>query len=368
MEPEIFTTTQQASPLLAYGTNRSPWNPQRIGLAVVAFGVLVISVVWALKATIRIPDRIPLLAVVRGGIPLSDRLPLSWRDAVSGSKLPVVLGVAVTDDGAVPFALAVGARTSTATQERAGALTFLSERRIERRRVMHLNWLLAGFARVISSPAFARIELSAIDPSFAWRIDARLQRDGSWTTDVPLPIGQPTELPPGAFSMNTDAVPEAWPLVRDALRTAGFDLTGSERPSSIGWTPTASSTPFVEMRFAQAPASSTIMAFAAAAGIFDTAPYRLPDGTVLEEFKRPTDPSNAWVGQVILSPNILATVPRTTQEQLTDMNFCTNGRQIALLRQQIIDEIQWRAGLSFRLPISQIQINEAGGRAILCIK
>lgn len=365
-EQEIHSTLPTGSPILAYGTASRASRTRRI-LAPIAgiFVILLVGLILFLRTTVRVPTRAFVLAAVRGGTTLPGEFPTTWKDTAQKASLPVILGIAIDDQGLVPFA--VTWRGLVSVQELADTE----------------QWNMVRFLRfashTISSPAYIRLDARNVDPAYEANLEGPVTRTGTWHTNMRVPRSSAPSLPPGDFAISLKAFPEAWPVIQDALRQNAFVLETPEIPDEVSWSASDSALSRLELRYEGAPSASTIQSFASAAGLHDTNTYKLRDDVVAEELRLPknslgSSTVRSWemgdgsllkidVHALVLEPMGSGT------STLVQPSPCSNGGRIVFIFNKniiarISEIVKIPALNSFRAAIG----SENAGRLEVCLK
>lgn len=364
MEPIIQTLTPSSSPILAFGRSSSV-PPYTKLLAIIAgvFAVFVIGAVIVFRAKIPVPEHLLFTAAVRGGTKLPDGVPTVWKRAVEHTSAPSILGLAVVNGSLIPFALTTKNISDSALNiERSGAITFASESDIPRSATRPLRDLLALASQTIVHPAYLILDPRALDERLGDRIEGPVDSRGVWKTDIRLATKSFTELPPGDVAVDLDAFPEAWPILTSISREADFPLEIDERPSQVGWSSSSDSTPFVDLRWTAPISTSTKVALAAAAGIEDVSPYRLPDGVVVDELRLPQD---AHPSSTILTDREFSNFATGNE---AEMRACREGRPVLRLTRDALTRILISVGFSYIPYNFMVEFAEAGGKLEVCTR
>ena len=294
-------------------------------LAILAgvFVVIVIGGILALQRHIPLPERVVVLAVVRGKTHLPEGIPIVWKRAIEHTYAPTLIGIAMVYGRPSPFALTMSRIMDPMIRiERSGLLTFVSDREIPRTSSMTLGAAFLLALRTLTSPAHLMIDLHALDERLRDRMQGPVDGLGIWKTNVQLPSKPYVELPLGDVAVDLETFPEAWPILAAVSRDAGFSFAFEDRPSRIGWTSASDSTPIVDLEWASPIATSTQFALAASAGFSTVAPYRLSDGVVVDELRLP---STLPTSSVILTDRRFAT---TLIENAHPIRACQDGRPV----------------------------------------
>lgn len=364
MEPIIQTTTPTSSPILAFG-RASSVPPYTKLLAIIAgvFAVFAIGAFLLFRTRIPLPEHILFTAAVRGGTTLPDGVPAVWKLAVEHTSAPSILGVAVVNGGPIPFVMTARKISDSALHiERSGVITFVSEGDIPRSATRPLRDLLALVIQTIVHPAYLVLDPRAIDERLGDRIEGPVDRRGVWKTDIRLTAKPFSELPAGDVAIDLDAFPDAWPILTSISREANFPLEIGERPNQIGWSSASDSTPLVDLRWTTPISTSTKVALAAAAGISDASPYRLPDGVVVDELRLPQD---THPSSTILTDREFSTM---LSPDGGEKRACRDGRPVLRITRDALSRVLLSAGFSFAPYYSVIEFVEAGGKLEICLR
>ncbi|MBI4138885.1 hypothetical protein HY479_01915 [Candidatus Uhrbacteria bacterium] len=296
-EPIIHDSTPKGSALLAYGEARK--TPRVALILVAALGVLTLlcaSVAVAVgRQTLPLPNGMFLLIHIRAGMGLPEGVPDLWTQAVSKSPHgPVFLGMLRSDDGRTePFALSLrrpwGSEGRTEGIWRIDATEDAGPFERQPLRSLANSWTdYAASAWVQFWPARARI-LPGIELSGDLHLGGPIQRR-SVRTAVPLPNFPMTdEEVLGQNYVRTSAFPESWPFIETTLRAQGFPLFLEEPPSSLSWSTVGPDETSYRFAFDHPISTGTRALIAAGFGLSDTRAYTLPDGTVLNELRIPSE-------------------------------------------------------------------------------
>ena len=268
------------NPIFAFGLT-PPISFRRKLLLLLASlaSVSVIAFILIGKTTVSVPERVVLIAAIRGGTPLPNGLPRTWMSVKEHKKFPSLVGLALQDKRLVPFAFHPGQQ---------GLLTFESEIPISRPSRMPLAQILWLLGHTIVAHGYLQLDGSHFDERLAFHLAGPIDRSGTWRTDARLSPAPSQALPSHEVAINLDALPDAWPLIQSVTREEGFLLDESERPALFGWTSASSSIPIVELHFTTKPSATTTLAFASAAGLSESVRTKLPDDVVVEELHKPT--------------------------------------------------------------------------------
>jgi hypothetical protein len=283
MDPEIRVDLPSSSPIIAYGETRQPRGNKF--LALFAGGFLLIFLVAALIASLLIrvplPDNTVLVATVHGGSSLPNGAPAVWQVA---AHHPILLGLAKGEHGLVAYRVGLVSDQRTENSKIATwPFAISSDAPLstnESRSIFEIIW---SAIRLGNHQAYITLNtkpLTEANEQITGFID-----DGVWKTDVRT-ASTNTTLPPGDVSIDLTSQPDAWPAIRDMMAQAIPGLTLNEQPTTLGWT-MATDTPRIVASYASTPSTSTLLAFAEAAGLHDENELALPDGSAAVEFEPP---------------------------------------------------------------------------------
>lgn len=379
MDQEVPKQLPNGSPILAYGIAKRFTIGRKL-LALIA-GIFVIACAAAVIVTrgfVQFPDRLLALAAVRGNIQLPSGYPLAWT-SVGQTPFPKFFGVAMTDAGPEPFAIIVGSSPQTTLNvDRSGAFAFVSEHPLNRTIPNHLYSIASFAAGTILHPAELRVDPSVLDPNIMERIEGPVDANGIWKTNIRIPSRDAQALPSMDLALDLTALPEAWPLIQTAVSKEGLSLDEIDPPTAFGWNMTSGALPNVELRYANGAATSTKLAFAAAAGLFDVQPYTLPGDVVGQELKTPKNmlaatSSNSWAigvgAQLELAENSVSIKTIGIQGGSMESNeVCTQGRRLFSMKQAAIQSILTKINLQPFMPVRTIEAHELKGYLVVCVK
>ncbi|MFZ2804724.1 MAG: hypothetical protein WA001_05950 [Patescibacteria group bacterium] len=286
MEPEIRADLPASSPIVAYGETRHPGGKKFLAILAGSFVLVLIGLVaWVtLGWKISFPKNVILVAAVNGNTELPMGMPEVWQNATH-VRHPVLLGLVETGSSTVPFTLGLSSDGSAGTNYASlwpFVLSSNSPLRLDG--TLTVRDLLLTLSHLGHHEAYLTLDTRQL---FGGNQLISGPLDGTtWQTDATFATTDSHQLPPGDISINLDALPDAWPSIRDALQQSLPTLALDERPAAISWSASGSSTNVVA-QFDETPSTSTLLAFASTAGIYDATAFDLPDGTGAEELEPP---------------------------------------------------------------------------------
>lgn len=375
MDTHIQTSTPQGSPILAYGEARGPRMGRRTRLVLIGLTMIVLIVgipVVFLTSSLPFPERLSVLAAVRGGTALPEGFPRVWRETAAKSRLPLLLGLAWSNDRWEPFVVAFrfGARAGAHVVSK-GVFIVQSDQPLtlaSRARPFEIFRKMMPLTRYgVFVTFFAYLPSDESPIAISGPIEGNV-----WRTSVRLDPHETRELPAGDVAVDVSSLPEAWPFIRGALSDTGLQLNEDERPSVFSWTQATSALPLVVLRYDAPLSTSTLLSVAAATGKYDVARIQLPDGTLAEDLRLPiqlfaSTSTNEWgvvTGTTIrmdrTSIAIQGEVPLPSPT-----GACDAGRTVMRLSRRAIAPILQRLSLPLE-PRADVTIGEKDGNMRIC--
>ncbi|GEM_PF-4993043 len=366
-----------ASPLLAYGETRQI-VPAIAWWALLCLGITLIlsSGVFLALWRIDVPEHLVAIAILRGDTKLPDAFPRVWRNTLQGSRWPVFFGLTRESERITPFAFACRPFSCRPTRLKPPVRPTPTKPTAR---------LISWWSRLVFNRAYLQLDTQALtsDPTVSNIISGPIDDQGQWKTDFRLPTGDLSQLPVGTIAINLDTLPEAWPRLSAALQLRGFKLDLQDTPTAFGWTFSSSTHPNLELVFAHGYTSSTVLSFAAAAGLVETAAYHLPDATVVEELRLPmqtlaSHPASIKIREFKLADGerlevkknrlVLYDEVRARPVKHAMHDSCQSGRPIARFISPAIERLAELLGFPTSTPWNTLQINEVGGRMWVCLQ
>jgi hypothetical protein len=180
------------------------------------------------------------------------------------------------------------------------------------------------------------------------------------------------EILDGDISVDISALPETWPFLQNILNEMGLHL--DQVPETFTWTNTSSSFPFVTVDFGEAsPSTSTVLAFASIAGLYDIERIQLTDGSYVEGLLRPNSlfsSSSTYSWSVSTNTTVQINTHSATIEQksthLPQTHLCS-GRPIARLNETALRLIADRLRINYT-DLTNLEFLIEGGFIKICWK
>lgn len=372
MEPEIYSNLPGSSPLLAYGEARGPNLGPKL-LAILAgslvVGAFLVGIVLFLRLPVPFPKDAPLVMAVHGGIELPDNLPTLWRDAVKQSSQPVLVGLARTENGFQPFALLPrwsNMPSSNSVVE--GVTKIVSDVPLNLSHDLRARDLSSFLLKLFRHPAYAQISATGNihDRTMSGSLDGK-----TWRTETMVTGSSPRALPDGDISVDLASLPDAWPAINDALARSGFLLDTKEMPSALGWTMTTGSTPILALQYDDGLSTSTLLAIAAATGVYDEHPSILPDGTYIAELRLPFTAIQAL--ETATSSGLTPLRLEGTTLYIGDRKetahiepICQEGRPIMRFSEPAMQNMAFAFAFLESFQVQDVEMVESGGKLVVC--
>lgn len=372
MEPEIHSNLPASSPIIAYGEARGPnLRPKLLALIAGSLVVGLIGVgIWMFaRMPIAFPNDSPLVLVVHGGTELPESLPTLWRDAARQSPLPVLVGLSRTENGFEPFVLLPRWRQLPAANNSIKGVTrIVSNVPLPLAENIHAVDLASLFLQLFRHPAYAVVNATGkiSDRTMSGSLDGT-----TWHTETAIATSATQDLPDGDMSVDLTALPDAWSAIDDALARSGFVLEAGDAPSALGWTMTTGSTPTLALRYDNGLASSTLLAIAAATGVYDEHPYTLSDGTVTKELGLPF-----YAIQATDTPNASGTAPLHLEgttlyignrtETVHVEPICRDGRPIMRFSKTATQNMKSAFPFLISFQLTEIEFVDNQGKLVVC--
>lgn len=387
---------------ISYAYMLCPEGVFRILIGVAISAVIIISAML-MRWWIPLPQHLVALAVVRGGTNLPQAFPSIWREELRTSQMPIFLGLARTSQRIEPFVVSCTLLRCTIFPRHLSPSPRAIKSGESSAHVLTWN-RLAWISGLVFSPAYLRLDTHEIHPSLQEIVSGPINAFGQWKTNIRLPdassfvSGLRSPLPQADIALDLERLPEAWPLLLNALRPRGIYLDILEKPSSVGLTFSSSSAPEIELHFAQGYATSTATHFAAAMGIFSTLPYRLADETVVEELRLPeyadlllraddTQPTTTRkdayestktqeqkgrrldIAQDMLAIRMenLRDIPSSTKAAVQSPDGCVFDRPIARFSSLSLDRLAELMGFVTPQSFRTLSIGETAARVWVCV-
>jgi len=375
MDQEVPTVLPSGNHLLGFGENKQPpWL--KLGLALLSVLLVCGAAVffvdrWVLKG-ISLPEQTPVLIAVRGQTELPEVLPRLWREAARATHLPLLLGLAKTENGWVPFAITSRfAGVSAPFRQAAGLAEVWSEQPLELKRQAE-PWQLAKAAfSLCLHPAFLTADLGFFDNAQGRLVSGPVDGN-SWRTDFSLPAGVAVNATDEDVVLDLAAFPEAWPAVISAMKVWGFEFDSLPRPEAIGWKYTDKARPDIRLDFSTPPATSTVLALAGSVGIFDISPYGLADNTQAEEMRLPlvyfqsmtsTQAQNPeWKSFWLKNENLVVS---ERSEAVPSTESCASGGLVFKLSRNAVNEIFKTLGI-FGQASFNLEFHNTDNKLLVC--
>ena len=372
MEPQIYSNLPGSSPLLAYGEARGP-NMRPKLLAILAgslvVGALVVGIALFLRMPVAFPTDAPLIMVVHGGIALPESFPTMWRDAAKQSSQPVLVGLARTENGFQPFALLPRwSNMPSANNVVEGATKIVSDVPLPLMRDLRMRDLSSLFFKLFRHPAYVQVSANGNihDRTMSGSLDGK-----TWRTETKLAVTSPRVLPDGDISLDLASLPDAWPAINDALARSGFLLDAKEMPGALGWTMTTGSSPILTLQYDDGLSTSTLLAVAAATGIYDEHPSILADGTYVAELRLPFTAIQA-LETATSSDSTPLRLEGTTlyignkDETAHIEPICLAGRAIMRFSERALQNMTFAFPFLESFQVQDVEIVENDGKLVVC--
>lgn len=293
MSADIHSEIPNASPILAYGESRTHGAGRRLVVGVIAALVVICVFIgaWSYGHIVGdVPEHIAVLAAVRGGAALPSASPELWKNAVQGSKLPVMIGLAKTDTRWEPFAIVPQSSASSFPFHEPvfSFFSIVSDRKLDRHAQLHLSAFTFVELAAERHDAYLRMFIGEIFPGNDDILSGNIDH-GVWETDLRAPATS-DGLPATDIAIDMTALPGAETSIRDMLSREGLvwtdDAKDPLRSFGVSWSDTGSR--LLTFGFgSQKPSSSTLLSLAASAGIADVEKIALPDSTTLDDLRLP---------------------------------------------------------------------------------
>ncbi len=287
METNIQTAISSASPISAYGIQELPKSPRILRLIGGLFCLfLLIGSIAAYFIQLPIPEKPALLGLLHGGTKLPEQFPLAWRESLEPSIFPVFIGLSSKQEQFEPFAIVLRIQpTPGLNRQNLGpfALVRAKTGSLQSKRLystIPFLWKLPQAAINLSLYIYedvtTTIHLSGPFESNQWKTDLSFSNSDAITP-----------LPDLSNAINLDLFPKAQNLVQTQL-TESLGLP-PEPLQSLAWENQAENFTQLELHFKQqtVPASSTI-ALLGSFGLRDQTQLILEDGTLVEEYRLPS--------------------------------------------------------------------------------
>lgn len=342
MENEIQTSLSTASPIAAYGTSQLSRTPRILFILGCVLGLSLILGILA-GVFIRIPTaKNPSSHImIHGGTSLPEAAPLPWRESVSASAFPVIIGTASVENEFEPYAVIPRFQPTTGlNRQNHGLFTLVSEHPLEIQTESLLSilpklWSLRSTLAYISLYIYESANVTTISGGF----DGHL-----WQTNLALSTDD-TKLSNWSNELNLNLFPQSWPQINQKLSQI-LNLQDNTRPTSLSWETQNEQISNIKLTYPQTVPSSTAIQVLGNFGIYDTTLLNLPDGTAIEEFQNPTkrfaaNTSTTWQGTSGTQISIQGTTLEVQQSQplITTTSSCDEGQVILRLASSTVSRL-----------------------------
>ncbi|MFA5936077.1 MAG: hypothetical protein WC787_04475 [Patescibacteria group bacterium] len=280
-----------ASFILAYGAPSSRGrNPKILALFAGIFALVTIIALslFIFFSSVIMPRDVAVIAFVKSNQPLPDSLPIEWKEARDAAgPFPAFVGLRRSNDTLVPFAVVPRWSDSASTHKTFFWKTLgVNDAETETTSLRHLadrsfdylrgSWLVIH-PSVFLGDASTHESIGGPFKKSRWRTRASITKS---TSEVRSFIGD--------SYLDLSVMPNAWTNILSGLEEIEYRIPEDVRAQTIRWAHGATSTA-IALDFSEPMTSSTRIALAAAAGLYDEATVALPDGTSLVELREPVE-------------------------------------------------------------------------------
>lgn len=342
MENDIQTSLSSASPIAAYGTSQLSRTPRILFILGCVLGLsLIISFLSLIFVRIPAAKNPSSHIVIHGGVQLPEAAPLSWRESVSASAFPVIIGTASVENHFEPYAVIPRFQPTTRlNRQNYGLFTLVSEHPLETQSeslfsILPKLWSIRSTLAHISLYIYENSNVTAISGGFDGHV---------WQTNLSINTDE-TKLSNWSNEINLNIFPQAWTEINQKLSQI-LNLQDNTRPASFSWETQNDQLSNIKLIYTQAVPTSTAIQVLGNFGIYDTTLLNLPDGTTIEEFQNPTkrftaNTSTNWQGtsgtQISLNGSILEV--QQSQPRLAKQSSCDKGQVILRLDSSTISHL-----------------------------
>ncbi|MFH1620480.1 MAG: hypothetical protein ABIB04_00135 [Patescibacteria group bacterium] len=374
MEPEIFSTLPTGNPILAYGTSGRFNKTKAIKIITAIFGALLCAaLIWFIfYFSFPFPSQTVLLMATKNNGAFNST-PNIWGRAAQNNIRPLVLGMAWTDKGFVPFVITLrkGALAAEYKYD-VGPVNILSDEplALESKRktkdILGLVLKLAG-----DNQGFLVVD-GGIFLGEKWPIISGPISDGIWKTDLDLSAPQ-IDLPKGDVAINTKILPQAWPPIRNALEMSGLVNLPSDTPSLVAWHVNNTTIGSLELQYENNIPQTALQQMSAAAGIYSVKIISLPDGNVAEEFELPNDSlstntTSSGDYRLLTTTNTLLLSFNNASDKVDTDIGCQLDDSILNIKGEALELLMDRLKIPTSIQFSAFEAASQNGNLIFCLK
>ncbi|MCC7357468.1 hypothetical protein IT408_03100 [Candidatus Uhrbacteria bacterium] len=374
MENDIQNAISKASPISAYGINKLPQGPRilrMIGYIFLIFCIVGILCIFLIQ--IPVPEKTIALGFIKSGTKLSEKLPLSWRESIEPSFFPIIIGLSSKEEQYEPFAIIPRIQpTSGLHRQNFGFFSLISANPISQT-TKKLYTFLPLLWNLRHSPSAFSLSLPVEKEQNLTFVVTGPFEGHVWKSTIPLPITEQNKLPEYANAVNLAVFPEADQLIQTKLQKL-FNLP-PEKIKMIAWESQNDALKSFELEFnkTDVPTTSAI-AFLGAFGVQDQVKLNLADGTVIDEYRLPTNiftsASSTTKWQTGSSTTVSihgASITYTTNEKLqTSIPTCP-GTPVFRFNQQSLEQIAKELQFSIYQSPTYLTGSIMDNKLILCV-